>query len=193
MINKKWDIVLKEEMKKEYFKNLGIFVKNEYKNKNQDQEITIKEVNPRKEFNDLEKTAILSFKIEEALKKKDTQKIKELTKTQEFQLLNHKTQEYCHNYINNNENNLLVGEMENLKKEIEKLILKFKVKTGAGDKMFGQISVKQIKKELENNGYNIDKTKILLDHPITCLGMHNVDIELHKEVTAVLKINVSKE
>ena len=33
MINKKWDIVLKEEVKKEYFKNLGIFVKNEYKTK----------------------------------------------------------------------------------------------------------------------------------------------------------------
>ena len=33
MINKKWDIVLKNEFKKEYFKNLGIFVKNEYKTK----------------------------------------------------------------------------------------------------------------------------------------------------------------
>ncbi len=33
MINKKWDIVLKEELKKDYFRNLGIFVRNEYKNK----------------------------------------------------------------------------------------------------------------------------------------------------------------
>lgn len=33
MINKKWDIVLKEELKKEYFRNLGIFVKKEYKEK----------------------------------------------------------------------------------------------------------------------------------------------------------------
>lgn len=33
MINKKWDIVLKDEFKKEYFKELGIFVKKEYKNK----------------------------------------------------------------------------------------------------------------------------------------------------------------
>ena len=30
MINKKWDEVLKDEMKKPYFKKLGIFVKNEY-------------------------------------------------------------------------------------------------------------------------------------------------------------------
>ncbi len=33
MINKKWDIVLQEEWKKDYFKNLGIFVKNEYQHK----------------------------------------------------------------------------------------------------------------------------------------------------------------
>ena len=33
MINKKWDVVLKDELKKDYFKKLGIFVKNEYKTK----------------------------------------------------------------------------------------------------------------------------------------------------------------
>ena len=33
MINKKWDVILKDEMKQDYFKKLGIFVKNEYKTK----------------------------------------------------------------------------------------------------------------------------------------------------------------
>ena len=33
MINKKWDIILKEEFHKPYFKELGIFVKQEYKHK----------------------------------------------------------------------------------------------------------------------------------------------------------------
>lgn len=33
MINQKWDVVLKDEYKKDYFKDLGIFVKNEYKEK----------------------------------------------------------------------------------------------------------------------------------------------------------------
>ncbi len=33
MINKKWDIILKDEIKKDYFKKLGIFVKSEYKTK----------------------------------------------------------------------------------------------------------------------------------------------------------------
>ena len=33
MLNKKWDLLLKDEMKKDYFKELGIFVKNEYNKK----------------------------------------------------------------------------------------------------------------------------------------------------------------
>ena len=33
LINKKWDVILKDEFKKEYFANLGRFVKNEYKSK----------------------------------------------------------------------------------------------------------------------------------------------------------------
>lgn len=33
MINKKWDIILEQEMKQDYFKTLGTFVKNEYKTK----------------------------------------------------------------------------------------------------------------------------------------------------------------
>jgi len=90
------------------------------------------------------------------------------------------------------EKNLLVSEMNELKKKLEKDSLSFTTKTGAGDKMFGQISVKQIKSELNNKGYEIDKKNILLDHPIMSLGIHIVDIELHKEVIAKLKVNVSK-
>jgi len=33
LINKKWDVILKEEMSKDYFKELGLFVKKEYRAK----------------------------------------------------------------------------------------------------------------------------------------------------------------
>lgn len=33
MINKKWDVILKEDFESQYFEKLGIFVKNEYKHK----------------------------------------------------------------------------------------------------------------------------------------------------------------
>lgn len=91
------------------------------------------------------------------------------------------------------EENLLVGECKQIKEKLEKEKVIFKVKTGKQDMMFGQISVKQIKEELNKLGYKIEKTQILLDHPITSLGTHNVEIELHKQVKATLKVQVVKE
>ena len=90
------------------------------------------------------------------------------------------------------EENLLVREMNDLKKVLEKEQFKIKAKTGAQDMMFGAVSVKQIKELLSEKGYKIDKTKIKIDHPITSLGVHNVDIELHKTVIATIKIQVTK-
>lgn len=88
--------------------------------------------------------------------------------------------------------NLLIREMQDLKKEIENKIITFTVKTGKNDQIFGQISIKQIHKELEKMGYNIDKTKITVANPIMSLGIHNVELELHKEVKAIIKIKVIK-
>ena len=90
------------------------------------------------------------------------------------------------------EENLLIKEMKSLKQELEKEKFTFKAKTGKQDMMFGTISVKQIKKELDNKGYQIDKKQIKLDNPITSLGLHNVKIELHKQVEATIKIQVVK-
>lgn len=89
------------------------------------------------------------------------------------------------------EENLLVKEMEDLKKELEKKVFTFIAKTGKQDMMFGQISSKQIKKELNDAGYQIDKTKLIME-PITSLGMHEVKIELHKDVIATIKVKVVK-
>ena len=91
------------------------------------------------------------------------------------------------------EENLLVGECKQIKEKLENEKVIFKVRTGKQDMMFGQISVKQIKEELNKLGYKIEKTQILLDHPITSLGTHNVEIELHKQVKATLKVQVVKE
>lgn len=79
-----------------------------------------------------------------------------------------------------------------LKDKLVKEILEFQVKTGAGDKVFGSISIKQIKDELEKKGYKIEKNKIELSNSISTLGFHNVNINLYPEVVATIKIHVIK-
>ena len=88
------------------------------------------------------------------------------------------------------EESLLIKDMESLKQKLEKETLKFIVKTGGQDKMFGTISVKQIKEELNRLGYSIDKNKIKVEIPITTLGFHQIQIELHKKVIATVKVQV---
>lgn len=87
---------------------------------------------------------------------------------------------------------LKIKDCESLKQELEKLTIKIKVKTGAQDRVFGSVSTKQINEELKKLDYVIDKNKIKINEPLTTLGTHIVDIELHKQVIAKVKINLEK-
>jgi len=80
-----------------------------------------------------------------------------------------------------------------LKSKLEDVILTFKVKTGEKDKVFGSISTKQIKEELDKRNLNIDKNKIIIDTPISSLGYHFIKIEIHKNIFAEVKIELIKE
>lgn len=81
---------------------------------------------------------------------------------------------------------------EETKKRLEKLKLKFKVKTGSGDRVFGSVSTKSIAEELKNKGFEVDKRKINPTSSLASLGFHDVEIELHKEVIATIKIELTK-
>ena len=83
-----------------------------------------------------------------------------------------------------------IASAEQTKKEIEKLKIQFNVKTGANDKVFGNISTKQISDELKEKGYDIDKKKIIIDVPLNVFGHHFVEVELHKKVKAKLNIEL---
>lgn len=79
-----------------------------------------------------------------------------------------------------------------LKEKLSKVTLEFKVKTGEGDRVFGSISIKQIKDELAKQGYKIEKSAIELTSNISSLGFHNVNINLYPEITAQIKVHVIK-
>jgi hypothetical protein len=80
-----------------------------------------------------------------------------------------------------------------LKKKLDEVTIEFKVKTGEYDKVFGSISVKQIKEELNKLGYKIDKNQIMLEVPISVLGFHKVEVELYSNIKANIKVHLIKE
>ncbi|MFA5603832.1 MAG: 50S ribosomal protein L9 [Bacilli bacterium] len=80
-----------------------------------------------------------------------------------------------------------------LKDKLEKVKLVFPVKTGSEMKVFGSISNKNIAIELKKHGFDIDKKKIVLKNPLSTIGSHTVTVELHKQVKALIKVNLVVE
>ena len=92
--------------------------------------------------------------------------------------------------VKQDEEDALVRDLENIKKELENKKIAFTVKSGKDGKIFGTISSKQISEELKKMGYKIDKKTIVMDHVIDTLGTHKVMANVHKRVSIELTIVV---
>jgi len=78
-----------------------------------------------------------------------------------------------------------MNEAEELARRINKLRVTFTLETGESGKAFGSITAQDIQKRLKNEiGHEIDRHRIVLEHPIKSTGEHEVAIKLHADVTA---------
>jgi len=81
--------------------------------------------------------------------------------------------------------------MSELAKGVTKLICVIKVKTGEDGKMFGTVTAGMIADELKHQfDISLDKRKIHLAHPIRTLGEQEVELRLHHDVNAMLKLRI---
>lgn len=94
--------------------------------------------------------------------------------------------------IREDRENELVSELSKIKDALENKEIVFKVKTGASDKVFGNISKSQIADEIKKMGFNIDKKCIKTDGNIDTLGVHKVLISLHKKVEFFINVVLNK-
>jgi large subunit ribosomal protein L9 len=66
-------------------------------------------------------------------------------------------------------------------------------KVGENEMLYGSVTSADVAELLEKEGYSVDKRKILLEEPIKSLGIYEVPIKIHPQVTASLKVWVVKE
>jgi large subunit ribosomal protein L9 len=66
-------------------------------------------------------------------------------------------------------------------------------KVGEHDVLYGSVTSGDIAEFLKAKGIEIDKRKVQLDEPIKKLGEHDVSVKLHPEVSANLRVLVTKE
>ncbi|MDH3981320.1 MAG: 50S ribosomal protein L9 [Kiritimatiellaceae bacterium] len=77
---------------------------------------------------------------------------------------------------------------EEIAKKIEGIECTISAKVGENGKMFGSVGAPQILEKLAEQGLEIDKSKLVLATPLHELGVFDVAIKLHPEVTGTLKV-----
>ena len=82
---------------------------------------------------------------------------------------------------------------QEMAKRLEDITVKLARKAGEDEKLFGSVTAKDIADELEAQNVVLDSKKIQLENPIKQLGLTNVEVKLHPEVTASLKVWVVSE
>ncbi|MCX5902944.1 MAG: 50S ribosomal protein L9 [Proteobacteria bacterium] len=84
-------------------------------------------------------------------------------------------------------------EAEKLAARIEAVSCTVAKAVGEEDKLFGSVTSMDMEASLTLEGIEIDRKKIILPEPIKALGIYQIPIKLHTEVTAALKLWVVKE
>jgi len=58
------------------------------------------------------------------------------------------------------------------------------------NQLFGSVTARMIAEELAAQGYQIEHTRVRLEPPIKLLGSYEVEVKLHAEVIAKVKVEV---
>jgi large subunit ribosomal protein L9 len=64
---------------------------------------------------------------------------------------------------------------------------------GVTGKMYGSVTTADITEKLKEKDIEVDKKKIMLRSPIRNLGSYNIQVKLHPEVSATIKVHVVPE
>jgi len=86
-----------------------------------------------------------------------------------------------------------IGESQDLAKLLATVTLTISRKAGENDQLFGSVTAADVSDALAAQKYVIERRKIALDEPIKTLGEHKVPVRLHRDVTAEVTVNVTKE
>jgi large subunit ribosomal protein L9 len=85
------------------------------------------------------------------------------------------------------------GEAQDLAKLLGAVTITIARKAGEAEQLFGSVTAGDIADALAVQKFTIERRKIQLDEPIRTLGEHKIAIRLHRDVTAEITVNVTRE
>ena len=84
-------------------------------------------------------------------------------------------------------------EAENFAEKLKKVSCTVSVEVNDLDKLYGAVNEADIVRALELEGFKIDKKNLIIEKPIEELGIFEIGIKLHPEVTAKIRLWVTKK
>jgi large subunit ribosomal protein L9 len=63
---------------------------------------------------------------------------------------------------------------------------------GETGQLYGSVSGRDVADIINGEGGKVDRSQVVLDKPIKTLGVHEVKVRLHAEVTVAVKINIAR-
>ena len=79
---------------------------------------------------------------------------------------------------------------EDVARKVEGLTVTVSKKAGEGEVLYGSVTAGEIADALAKQGIAVDRRRIEVAEPIKRLGSHNVHVRLHRDVVAVLNVEV---
>ncbi|MBI5526120.1 MAG: 50S ribosomal protein L9 [Deltaproteobacteria bacterium] len=79
-------------------------------------------------------------------------------------------------------------EAQKLSDRVENASCTIRVEVGEQEKLYGSVTARDIEHALAEEGLRLDRKQIVLDEPIKALGVYAVNVKLHRDVTAKLKV-----
>ena len=67
------------------------------------------------------------------------------------------------------------------------------VQVGEEDKLYGSVTTLDIARKLKEQGHEVERREIALADPIRQVGVYDVELRLHREVSVPIKVSVVKE
>ncbi len=85
------------------------------------------------------------------------------------------------------------AEAATLAEKLQDYVLEIKMRVGDNDKLYGSVTTHTIADILIEQGFEIDRRRILLDAPLRVLGEHPVRVRLHADVTPTILVKIVGE
>jgi large subunit ribosomal protein L9 len=87
----------------------------------------------------------------------------------------------------------LAGEQtkaEALSEEMRGAVCTIAGKVSEADRLYGSVAARDIAEQLKAQGFEVDKSMVMLSEPIKTLGSYIVPIHLHADVTSEISVRV---